>query len=568
MRRPRTRLTTLLPASFLAVVTLDAGPGVAQAQDDPEGIPVTNQAVVANCSACHAQNSDGRMSRISYERKTPEGWQNTIRRMVMLNDVQLDPAVARTIVRYLSNQHGLAPEEARPGMFEVERRIIDWEYDGDEDTQETCKVCHSLGRAILQRRTKDEWHSLIELHRGLYPVVEFQGFRRGGPPDEEDDDPRHPMDKASAHLAKAFPLETDAWRAWSANKRPARLAGRWALVGAEVGKGPVYGSVSINPAGENGDRTAEDFTTEIEYTYARTGETVRRSGRSTVYTGFQWRGRSFVGSDQESAWREVMFVERDWQEMSGRWFHGANDELGVDVTLRRVRNDPVILGVNPAAVQMGGVQAVTIYGANLPAGLDADAIDLGPGLAVRTVTGQTPTELTVEVAVASDAALGGRDVFVAGTNLENGLTVFDQVDRIAVEPRAGMARIGGIVFPKQYQPFQAVGYHNGPDDDPETDDDIRLGLVDVTWRLEEYTRTFGDRDIEYVGQIDGQGMFTPAADGPNPQREGSRNNIGDVWVVATYSGDAASETLRARAHLVVTVPLYMRWEPWTVTERP
>ena len=263
----------------------------------------------------------------------------------------------------------------------------------------------------------------------------------------------HPMDKASAHLAKAFPLETDAWRAWSANKRPARLAGRWALVGAEVGKGPVYGSVSINPAGENGDRTAEDFTTEIEYTYARTGETVRRSGRSTVYTGFQWRGRSFVGSDQESAWREVMFVERDWQEMSGRWFHGANDELGVDVTLRRVRNDPVILGVNPAAVQMGGVQAVTIYGANLPAGLDADAIDLGPGLAVRTVTGQTPTELTVEVAVASDAALGGRDVFVAGTNLENGLTVFDQVDRIAVEPRAGMARVGGIVLPKQYQPF-------------------------------------------------------------------------------------------------------------------
>ena len=48
------------------------------------------------------------------------------------------------------------------------------------------------------------------------------------------------------------------------------------------------------------------------------------------------------GSD--NVWREVMFVERDWQEMSGRWFTGAYDETGIDVKLdaprlgsRRVR---------------------------------------------------------------------------------------------------------------------------------------------------------------------------------------------------------------------------------------
>ncbi len=563
MSHPNTPASMLLRASLIATVAVAIGPAVAQSQEEPEGIPVTHQAVIANCSGCHVRDSTGRMSRISYMRKTPEGWQNSIRRMVMLSGVKVEPEVARDIVRYLSNEHGLAPEEARPGMFDVERRVIDWEYEGDEDTQDLCKRCHSMGRAILQRRTKDEWGLLIELHRGLYPVVEFQGFRRGGPADEDDDDPRHPMDKASAHLSKAFPLETDEWRAWHANKRPARLAGRWALVGTELGKGPVYGSISIDPAG---DHAAEDFTTEIEYTYARTGETVQRSGRSTVYTGFQWRGRSFAGSDQESAWREVMFVERDWQEMSGRWFHGANDELGVDVTLRRVRNDPVILGVHPTAVQTGGVQAVTIYGANLPAGLNADAIDLGPGLVARNVTGRTATKVTVEVAVAPDAVLGGRDVFVGGANLENGLAVFDEIDRIAVEPRAGMARVGGIVFPKQYQPFQAVGYHNGPDGDPETDDDVRLDIVDVEWGLEEYTRTFDDNDIEYVGQIDQHGLFTPAVDGPNPQRPQSRNNVGDVWVVATYTGPHAAKEIRARAHLIVTVPLYMRWEPWKVTK--
>ena len=44
-----------------------------------------------------------------------------------------------------------------------------------------------------------------------------------------------------------------------------------------------------------------------------------------------------------------------------------------------------------------------------------------------------------------------------------------------------------------------------------------------------------------------------------------RNNIGDVWVVAKVLGDAAggkpASTLRARAHLLVTVPLYMRFDP-------
>ena len=113
------------------------------------------------------------------------------------------------------------------------------------------------------------------------------------------------------------------------------------------------------------------------------------------------------------------------------------------------------------------------------------------------------------------------------------------------------------MFPKQYQPFQAVGYHNGPDGDPETDDDIRLDIIDVEWGLEEYTATFDDNDIEYVGQIDQLGWFTPAVDGPNPQRPQSRDNVGDVWVVATYTGPHAANEIRARAHLIVTVPLYM-----------
>ena len=98
-----------------------------------------------------------------------------------------------------------------------------------------------------------------------------------------------------------------------------------------------------------------------------------------------------------------------------------------------------------------------------------------------------------------------------------------------------------------------------------TDDDVDLGVVDATWSMEEYSATFDDDDIEFVGEIDARtGFFTPALDGPNPERSGNRNNIGDVWVIANFSPPEgqANRPLQARAHLIVTVPLYMRWDPW------
>ncbi|MDP2054429.1 MAG: hypothetical protein Q8L75_12390, partial [Acidobacteriota bacterium] len=78
--------------------------------------------------------------------------------------------------------------------------------------------------------------------------------------------------------------------------------------------------------------------------------------------------------------------------------------------------------------------------------------------------------------------------------------------------------------------------------------------------------TYDDDDVKFVGALDAAtGRFTPNVDGPNPARKGSRNNIGDVWVVATYAAEAGggkpAGSIRARAHLLVTVPLYMRFDP-------
>ena len=177
-----------------------------------EGIPINSPVVQKACAGCHAPDDKQQMSRISFQRNTPEGWQENIRRMAALNGLKIDPATAREVVKYLSDHLGLAPEEAKPAAFEVERRIVDYTYKENADADSTCNKCHSLGRVISQRRTREEWNLLISMHRGWYPLVDNQAFRRPGPPprdpssDGRPPDARHPVEKAIDHLARAFPM--------------------------------------------------------------------------------------------------------------------------------------------------------------------------------------------------------------------------------------------------------------------------------------------------------------------------------------------------------------------------
>ncbi len=426
-----------------------------------------------------------------------------------------------------------------------------------------------MGRVISQRRTREEWNLLIAMHRGWYPLVDNQAFRRGGPAprdpsaDGRPPDLRHPVEKAVDHLARAFPLKTSDWSAWSATMRPPRLVGAWAVTGREAGKGPVYGYVNIKAS----PSAPDEFTTDITLVYARTGERVSRTGQAIVYTGFQWRGRSAEAGNEDSGLREVMFVDRDWRAIEGRWFTGGYDELGLDVRLERVGGETRVLGTDRTALRLGtSDQQVKIYGANLPPTLQARDVDLGPGVTVKAIADASATEATITVDVADSAAAGARDLFVAGASRPRALAIFDSVDALKVTPEWAMARVGGETFPKALAQFEARAFDNGADGKPDTPDDIDLGVVGARWSLEEFAATYDDDDIKYVGEIDPwSGRFTPSVDGPNPSRRGSRNNIGDVYAVATFTpegGDSkTAKPLRARAHLLVTVPLYMRFEP-------
>jgi quinohemoprotein amine dehydrogenase len=93
---------------------------------------------------------------------------------------------------------------------------------------------------------------------------------------------------------------------------------------------------------------------------------------------------------------------------------------------------------------------------------------------------------------------------------------------------------------------------------------VSLGPVPAAWSLEEFYSTPKDDDVKYVGCIADSGLFTPNLEGPNPNRKKQSNNYptenwGDVWVNALYKAQDG-ETLKARAYLVVAVPVYMHYD--------
>jgi quinohemoprotein amine dehydrogenase len=556
------------PAAPPAAPAATKEPSEKEKEEIDSGIPILSDAVRKACSPCHKVDEKQRMTRISWRRTTPEGWEFTIKRMIGLNGLQIEPAEARAVLKYLSNNLGLAPEEARAAAFEAEKRSIDYHY-SDKDVDQVCSKCHSLGRVISQRRSKSEWELLIAMHRGYYPLSDFQAFRRGGPPqttpgpDGRPPDNRHPMEVVLPKLTDGLALKTPEWSAWSANMRVPKPEGRWAFSGYQAGRGPFYGEMMIGLTDAQRESyqagSLDEFQTQTKYVEVKTGKTVTRQGKALIYTGFQWRGRSNEGPADKDGLREVMFLDRNQRELTGRWFTGAYEETGVDVKLVKIGRDPVVLGLDRSALQTGGTRTVRIYGANFPTGLYASALDFGNGVSVKRVVSAAPDQIQVEVDVAKDATVGPRDVEVAGAVAEGAAVVYDKIDAIKVRPQAGMARVGGANFPKQLQQFEAVAFHNGADGKPDTKDDLNLGPVEVTWSIEEYTATFDDNDKDYVGTLDDNGLFTPNVDGPNPKRPRNANNVGDVWVVATYKLPDG-KVLRARAFLLVTVPQYVKFD--------
>lgn len=547
-----------------------------------DGIPVTDALTREKCGSCHTADDKGNLSRISWVRTTPEGWDGAIKRMVRLNGAALTPDEARHIVRYLADTHGLAPEEAKPVQYLVEKRVIDETNIPSESVRTSCAACHAFAQPLSWRRSAAEWKNLQEFHVALYSQADAQ-YRRPatdrpgavfGTTDPIVNKPGTiPVTSgqvALEYLRKTAPLKTPEWTAWEARKQAPRLAGKWLASAWLPGKGLFYGTFTVAPGASEGE-----FKTETALKNLADGDVLSAPGGGLVYGGYAWRGRTVPAATAAAPnafnqpLRSTMLFGSDRKSASGRWFWGDYQEFGYDVTLTRADGSPVIGAVWPAAIKGGTkAQTVHIYGDTFPAGLTAKDVDLGTGITVTKLVSAAPGEVVVTVDAAADVKPAVHDVAVASAVLAGALPVYQKIAYLKVSPETGISRLGSGKRTPGYAQFEAWGFDAGADGKPNTADDVKVGVVPAEFHIEEFQATYYDDDKDFVGKLTPAGFFTPASDGPNPQRSGNRNNYGDVWVVATAKDekDATGQPLTARSYLVVTVPAYKRWDNPAVSQ--
>ncbi len=517
--------------AFSTLLTAQDARQTEPATEREEGIPVSDPLVIAKCGSCHARDERGNMQRISWERTTPESWQDVLKQMILLHGLSVTPSEARDIVKYLSSSHGLSPEEARPVMYDPERRVHEEADIPSETLRDTCTKCHSFALALSWRRSAADWRQFADSHATRYKIAS--------------------TGEAVEFLTKAAPLHTPAWDAWNSQAARKDLAGRWLVAAYVPGHGNYYGEMQIDRAGDG------EYTTRVNLTSEKDGSRVLRSGRTAVFGDYAWRGRSkgtgpasSAPDDPASEAREVLLIAPDQSKAEGRWFWGHYQEFEFNVTLRRASSDPTLIGIDRSALKTGSIATrVRLAGDNFPGQVAPADLDFGPGVTVSSIVSHSASEIVAQVDVANDARLGKRDVALRRSVLPNALAIYDQIDYIKVTPDSIVSAFGDGTHPRGYQQFEAIGYQRGADGKLHTADDVALGPVNVNWSVQVFHEVEGSSS-DLVGTISPAGLFSPASENPNINF--------DTWVVATATGerDQKDRPLVGKSYMVVTIPTY------------
>jgi len=501
---------------------------------------MTTSDLFTKCVGCHAPK-DGALDVVTEQRKTPEGWEMTLFRMVRTYGAQLQPDEVRTLVKYLSDRYGLAPAEVEPFRYMLEKRntkVV--QHDVPKFIQASCMQCHSYERTILQRRTQESWTHVPDMKLALFTNAENVTASSGLLQDFWYDEVKK---KVIPHLTKQLPFTTATWTQWQAKPR-ADYAGNWKIVGHDAGKGGDYtGQVTLKALGE--DKYEGELTLEFS-------DGSKTSGKTTgmMYTGFQWRGS--VQLEGGKVQREIFFATEDGLTLRGRRVLTPVGDLGMDETWHRTGGTVQVLSVIPPTLQAGQKQTVKIFGTNFPPNLTTAALSLGDGVTVSSLNQTSDDTVVAEVVATKEASVGLRQVRLQGATESLPFYVYRNIDYIRLSPETAFARPGGDNVPKYMQQFEAFAYLNGADGEKGTKDDVKLHRVrPQKWNLEEYIKRLNDDDMHFVGAVDENGLFTPAKDGPNQQRHMMDHNVGDVWVEAWYQADGAKQPMGARAYLLV-----------------
>jgi quinohemoprotein amine dehydrogenase len=522
-----TRITVTMFMAF-GLISLAGG----QAALAQEGQALVN----ARCGSCHSANADGSRVRISEARKTPEAWDMTLVRMMIVHGVKLTPADRRKLVKHFADTQGLAPSETKGYRYILEKTPGVTDTGPTEELTQMCGRCHSFARVALQRRDKADWLKLMHFHLGQYPTAEYQALGR------DRDWWGIAQTKVVDALAKRQPFTTKAWTAWKGRKAP-NLAGTWRVVGRQPGRGDYEGTLTVAARGND----TYSVTTVLNFVG---GAKLERKGNAILYTGHEWRAGT-RGSDGSA--RQVMSVAADGKSMQGRWFYRDNDVIGGNMTAVRTQGAGAqVLAVSPGYVKRGGSAKITISGTGL-----GTAVTLGQGVNARVLE-KSADKIVVQVSASAKAPLGARMVKVGGAGLANGLVVYDKVAAVKIVPEQTIARVGGNRGPIPRVPaqFEAVAYMAGPDGKAGTKDDVRIGVMPATWAVENFDDTAKAlKDKLFAGNITQRGLFNPAGAGPNPKRNMGTNNVGNLSVIGTVSDGGAK--VSGKAHLFVTVQRFV-----------
>jgi quinohemoprotein amine dehydrogenase len=495
--------------------------------------------ITENCSGCHIASENGTFSRISSIRKTPEGWDMNIARMMIFHGLEIEMSDRRKLVKYLSDTQGLAPSETANYRDVLERKHNVTEPIEDQDLMNMCARCHTYTRIALQRRDADEWRHLVQMHLGQWASIEYQMLSR------ERDWRADALGSVAEKLGQKFPFETEAWNEWQKTQWK-DMSGEWRLTGHLPGLGDMDGTMTVTKGG--GD---DQYKTSYNLDFSD-GQTMTGSGKSIVHAGYEWRGSAKLNSPKLKTvkYRQIWAASTDGNSMTGRFYKKSNAEEGIEITAwRKDSSKAGIMSVVPSSLKIGEETEIVISGVELKGDVKINGAEV-------TVKNKTSDRITL-IVKASGAQTGVTSLKVGQHSSPLNFAIYDKIDYIKVTPEYGISRVGGGggPLPKVKAQFEATGYLNGPDGTAGTPDDIALGRVPVTWTSKNFNEEAAKmQDKKFAGQLTAMGTFIPAVAGPNPLRKYSTNNAGDLKIIATYKSGGVN--LTASAHLIATV---QRW---------
>ncbi|MFW0712941.1 quinohemoprotein amine dehydrogenase subunit alpha [Aliarcobacter butzleri] len=499
------------------------------------------EVIESKCIACHTGDLKNGLSRISDQRKTPEGWYMTVKRMQREHGLSITRDEETNVIKYLADYQGLTPDEIKPYSYVLDKTPNIQEESKDELLTEMCVRCHSEARIGLQRRTANEWNSLVNYHVAQFPSFEVQAQAR------DRDWFGVAQNEVVPYLAENFGKDKEKFDKYIKSVKNYELPKKWITYGHTPILGDFTATLTLIKS------TDESYAMLMDYKYA-SGEEYKGRGIAVVYGGSEIRASFEVNGVK---YRQTLHLNPKTNSFEGRMFEALHPENGSTLVGKaKDSKETALVAVYPKAVKAGEKSTISIVGTNL-----VGDIKLPSSLKVLKTIKHTNNEIILEVVASKISKTIDGNISIGTKTFKNSLVVYDKVDYLKVTPDYAISRIGGEEgkdkILKEYATFEAIGYSFGKDGKKGTADDIELGVLPATWSLEAYDeQAQEDKDLEYVGQIDvNTGKFTPSIAGPNEERKLMTNNAGNISVVATYK-DGQKE-LSEKSHMIVTVPKFV-----------